>query len=119
MFALGIEADAIKDKCDGRVFPGSRFVADLIKGKILRARAEPVGHTTDGDIVVYFGQGKPEHAGKCSGRRVISKWGSGPTHVWQHGIWEVPSKYGSLIKAFYPISNAAECYRIWATNEGL
>jgi len=76
MFALGIEADAVSDMRLGPVFPGKQFVESLLANGDLR---EVEG---EGPTVIYFRDGAPEHAGRCGGAAVISKWGAAGTHMW-------------------------------------
>jgi hypothetical protein len=52
----------------------------------------------DGDIVLYFSEGKVCHAGKLHGGRIISKWGAGL--LLDHELFEVPSLYGDDVMTF-------------------
>lgn len=116
-YALEISADLIRDKCFGSTFPGKNFMEYLLKSrKLLRKSEDRLG---DNDIVVYFDNDTPLHAGLWRSGRVISKWGSGQTHVWNHSLFEVPSDYGVEVKFFSPIPDAVEIYREWATNRGM
>ena len=48
------------------------------------------------DVVVYLDiKGTPQHAGKVGtlAGRIKSKWGCGP--FFEHGLWEVPKRYGN------------------------
>ena len=74
------------------------FVSELI-GEVLIER-EPC-NATDGDIIIYFDNNTPTHAGKFYKGRVVSKWGNG--HLWEHVIYEVPLRYGDRIKFFLPV----------------
>ena len=57
-------------------------------------------HCGKGDLVVYFGDDKDAlHAGKFFDGKIISKWGM-KGWLWQHDLWEVPSKYGTSVQ-FY------------------
>ncbi len=50
----------------------------------------------DYDLVVYSDRfGTVRHAGKIVSARIVSKWGMKGS-LWQHGLLEVPSKYGTL-----------------------
>lgn len=52
-----------------------------------------------GDLVVYFEEGKPTHAGILKeSRRVISKWGKGL--LLEHQLFEVPAIYGNECRFF-------------------
>jgi len=97
--AFDIEPGAINDMCLGDVFPGSNFVSALMRGAL---SAKEEADTTTGDIVIYLdGDSAPRHAGKISGGgKIISKWGAGRTHVWKHGLWEVPVEYGNDVQFF-------------------
>ena len=51
-----------------------------------------------GDVVLYFGNGRVTHSGIVRGSDIESKWGT--AHRWQHGLFEVPSSYGSKVRYF-------------------
>lgn len=54
----------------------------------------------DYDLVVYYDKfGNARHAGKIVAGTIISKWGMKGA-LWQHGLWEVPSSYGTCVR-FY------------------
>jgi hypothetical protein len=57
-----------------------------------------------GDIVIYFKDGKPKHAGKIAALgtslTVHSKWG--PSEMHAHDMWEVPDIYGDDLYCFKP-----------------
>ena len=55
-------------------------------------REIPEAENSDGQIVLYFGDGETKHIGLVHGNRIISKWGKNP--VYEHGIAEVPASYG-------------------------
>jgi catechol 2,3-dioxygenase-like lactoylglutathione lyase family enzyme len=74
------------------------FVSGLF-GEVLAER-EP-GRATDEDIIIYFDNNTPTHAGKFNKGRVVSKWGTG--HLWEHPIYEVPLSYGNRIKFYLPV----------------
>lgn len=58
--------------------------------------------TQKGDLIVYFDDGKPTHAGLVAGQgRVRSKWGRGL--LVEHELFEAPAIYGYEIKYFSPI----------------
>jgi len=102
--ALGIDVDDVRELCSDKVFPNSRFVTSLLNGPMAKKSID-VRQRKNGDIVIYFdASGKPVHAGVCKGNHVISKWGTGLTHVWAHGLWEVPVEYGNRVRVFRPIS---------------
>jgi hypothetical protein len=51
-----------------------------------------------GQVVIYFRQGRPVHAGIAIGDRIRSKWGIG--QQWVHELWEVPALYGEQTKRY-------------------
>lgn len=54
----------------------------------------------DGDLVVYRDKFRnPQHIGKVVAGAIVSKWGMKGS-LWQHGLWEVPSSYGTSTR-FY------------------
>jgi hypothetical protein len=113
MYALGIEAETVEDWCNGSVHPGLDFMAWLVKEKLTAKTGEP----SDGDIVVYLRDDqRPLHAGVAKDGQIISKWGSGGTHVWRHGVFEIPSSYGSDARVYERISpeQAILAFREWA-----
>jgi len=90
----------------------SKFVLFLIGAAILEEISSE--STVCGDIVVYSTNNQPKHAGRVAGDLVDSKWGPGG-HLWRHGIYEIPLKYGSEARFFRSISsqttyNALICY---------
>jgi len=119
MYALGIEADAVRDMCLGHVFPGVEFISALMRDT-LNFRGE--GQAAVGDIAIYLDNGAPRHAGKVGADgAIISKWGSGRTHVWRHGLWEIPHHYGDQVRFAkpLPVGQAIAAYREWAAERGL
>lgn len=81
------------------VYPSPKFVHYLIEQHLTEAGT---GELSDGDVVVYFASGAAKHAGRVRGGRVVSKWGTG--HLWSHGLYEVPAKYGSEVRFFRPLT---------------
>ena len=54
----------------------------------------------DSDLVVYYDKrGNAQHAGKIVAGTIVSKWGMKGA-LWQHGLWEVPTRYGKCVQ-FY------------------
>jgi len=52
-----------------------------------------------GDIVLYFAQGKIQHAAIIvADDRLQSKWGT--CELYQHALWEVPASYGDQVRHF-------------------
>jgi hypothetical protein len=82
------------------VYFGSEFVDQLVQKGLLVELAKQ----EDDDILIYFRDGWPRHAGKTKGEMVISKWGLG--HVWRHGVFEVPASYGSEVRVFQRVDGA-------------
>ena len=117
-YALDIDPDAISDMCLGKVFPGSEFVSTLMRSALCATDGAETG-----GIVLYLDSANlPRHAGKIGGGgRIISKWGACRTHIWEHGLWEVPIEYGDEARFFEcPTPGmAAQCYLTWAKAKGL
>ena len=110
--AFGINADTIS--CG--VCPNKSFTTQLLQATVLREKNIPVTKASNGDLLIYYRLGSPEHAGRWSNGRVISKWGYGRTHIWEHSIYEVPESYGDDIKLYKPMrpSLAVRAYNGWA-----
>ncbi len=81
----------------GRVFANSEFVAYLLDtNSLYEIKPEDINSN---DIVLYFDQGKPTHAGRIvANKRVISKWGTG--HLYEHDLLDIPESYGNEVR-FY------------------
>lgn len=114
-YAMNIPAADIEDKAIGNIFPGANFVEELIEDESLVELGGPV----DGCLVIYFSNGRPTHAGVVVGERVRSKWGSCWTHVWDHGVFDAPARYGDEVRFFAIPDDGVALYREWATNHGL
>jgi len=113
MFALDIAPDAVSDMRLGRIFPGQEFIEFLLANDHLReVKTAP-------SIVIYFRDGIPQHAGKFDDGMVVSKWGAGGTHIWQHDLWHVPSDYGDESRHFASLPEAVDLYLSWAADHGL
>lgn len=103
MYALGL-ANSIEARhayAKGREypgFPGAEFMAYFLPDCVSRRMGE------EGDIVVYWQERErlPTHAGRVRHGRIVSKWGGG--HVWEHGLYEVRSDYGSESRFFPGVS---------------
>jgi hypothetical protein len=63
--------------------------------------------SADGSVVVYFDEDRVTHSARRHRDLLISKWGR--AHTWQHGLWEVPTSYGS--RAEYYVAPPAD----WAS----
>jgi hypothetical protein len=95
--ALNLDPDAIEDRRTVGIQPDKPFVRWLLKTTRLIKRTDDPRQARNGDIVLYSaGPGKLRHARTWNGEKVISKWGDGRTHVWEHGLWEVPRAYGRV-----------------------
>lgn len=92
------------------VFAGSDFINSLIESGDLKEVED--NSATDGDLVIYFQDGVPTHAGILASGRVRSKWGVGLFH--EHDFWEVPKSYGEKIRFFRPISREETIARFLA-----
>jgi hypothetical protein len=93
------------------VYPGSEFVRLLVERRFLKATSE----AREGDLLVYFSEKMPKHAGRIRGELVVSKWGLG--HVWSHGVFELPSSYGNDVRTFKAVDGrlAAKWFVAYAT----
>jgi hypothetical protein len=116
MHAFNLPHEAIaKYRCD-IIQPDRKFVSDLI----ITVLEERIGNqiiAIEGDIVIYCDEkSNPKHAGRMIGKKVRSKWGDGCTHIWIHGLWEVPIRYGNTVRYFRPLSQerAVSAYIDWA-----
>ena len=71
----------------------------------------------NGDIVIYFDEKTPKHAGKYVDRKVISKWGI-KSHAWRHGLFELPIKYGDRVKYYAKVSreDCLTAYKQWVVS---
>jgi hypothetical protein len=81
----------------------STFIeAELARGRLQEADQNMLNA---GDIIIYFRDGKPAHAGKIAAfgtsLTVHSKWGPSETHA--HDVWHVPESYGDELGCFKPI----------------
>lgn len=53
------------------------------------------------DIALYGNRTQPRHAARITGGdRLVSKWGLG--HLYRHGLWEVPARYGHTVRFVRP-----------------
>lgn len=76
------------------VHADSGFARWLLDRQLLQPRPQP----GSGNVVIYFDDTLPTHAGVLQGRRVLSKWGTG---FWfAHDLLEVPASYGSRTEFF-------------------
>lgn len=107
MYALNLsnaqEVNRLSKSTLGRVRPGNEFVKYLIHQVALKEI--PREKVSKGDIIIYFDNNGPVHAGKIISDRIISKWNL-EGHLWEHGEEEVPVKFGSDRKYFKEISRS-------------
>ena len=101
-----------KDNPD--VYPKSEFVSYLMEQ--FMNEIDP-SEASDGDIVIYFCNKKPKHAGKFHSGYIISKWGI-QSHLWRHGLYEVPISYGNEVRFFGKLKPNAYMngFKMWADN---
>lgn len=86
-------------------FASPRFVQFVIQKESVSEISE--GETQPGDVVIYLDDDRAhKHAGKITPNhgRVKSKWGVGL--FWEHGLWEVPEKFGNTLRFFRDIPEA-------------
>jgi len=97
------------------IFIGSEFMEYLIQNKLQKI---DFSNKREGDIIIYFSNNKPEHAGKIFSNRIISKWGTG--HMWEHEVLEIPLKYGDTYLTFKAISEkeALNCFLDYTRTKG-
>lgn len=63
-----------------------------------------------GDLIIYFENSHPTHAGIIINNRVKSKWGNGL--IFEHEINEVPALFGNNVRFFKYIS-PGECFELF------
>lgn len=81
------------------VLPGPNFIYYLQLQEV-----SSLSMCKDFDLVIYFDRfGKIKHIGKVFKGNIVSKWGHGG-YLWQHGIWEVPNRYGIDVKFYSQLS---------------
>jgi hypothetical protein len=87
------------------LFAGLQFVSTLIP----YLNEIPESDVKSYDLVLYFDEQIPTHAGLATESRVISKWGEG--HIYKHGFLEVPSSYGNEISFYRNIPSSVATTR--------
>jgi hypothetical protein len=89
-----------------------RFLLDT------RLQGIPANEAQDGDHIIYE---DPEivHAGIVREGRIESKWGLG--HLWHHGVFEVPWRYGTHVRYFRRLApgNCVDAFLEYATERGV
>ena len=109
-FALDLidcpERIAVREYAPRKVGPiRSPGIADVLPGPtfldtLMLSPQQNLQSCRDQDLVVYCDKfGNPQHGGKVIGGEIVSKWGM-KGGLWQHGLWEVPSSYGTSAR-FY------------------
>jgi hypothetical protein len=101
------------------VFAGPTFAHWLLEKQLLTEVGE--AEVREGDLIFYFNEeGRMKHAGLSRGvDRVESKWGKGG--LFQHGLVEIPSSYGTTRRFFrkIPYEEALEYFRRFAKEKGM
>jgi hypothetical protein len=94
------------------IYPGGEFTTFLIRNFLKETEQD---QARDDDLVLYFGEGTPKHAGKWYTGNVRSKWGY-YSHLWQHGLYELPLEYGNDIRFFQQLSRTEieYAFKQWA-----
>lgn len=73
---------------------------------LLDDRLDEVIEPVPGGLVMYFSGESWKHIGVVTGDgRITSMWGTLP--VYDHGIWEVPSRYGNRLRFFNKLQSGA------------
>jgi len=80
------------------VYPGADFVSFLITNYLFEV---PADRALDNTVVIYFDGQTITHAGRMVSSGVQSKWGTG--HLWKHGLFEIPTRYGDHVRFYRPI----------------
>jgi hypothetical protein len=120
MYALGlIDHEEYVDfamACPESVHASPDFIRFLIENRHVSRQPEPSKH----DLIVYLNAGQVRHIGRLhSKQRVRSKWGIG--HLYEHGVFEVPLRYGDEVLFFRPIStsNVLDHFMAYASAKGI
>ena len=118
MYAFDLHIDPIRgrifDNCKtcGDPFPDGKFISHCLeKDFLVKTKWKDI---KDGDVVMYFDNDNPKHAGKIFSKRIISKWGD--LDLWNHDIWEIPANHGKKSEFYKQIekNNALKCYSDYA-----
>jgi hypothetical protein len=98
------------------VLVDSQFINYLIQRDVLKEI--PFDEIKIDDLVMYFSNSCPTHAGKWKTNKVLSKWGRGL--LYRHNIYEVPMNYGEP-KFFskLPPQVAKQCFIQYAKERGI
>jgi hypothetical protein len=97
MYALNIHDSAqVAELLANTTRPlGNGFMRWLIQTRRLKPTSDALQIN---DIIVYCDEEGPKHAGRWNGAAVVSKWGL--AHLWEHGMFEVPTRYGHLVRSY-------------------
>jgi hypothetical protein len=93
---------------------GREFIQYLVD---TRLEEVSIGNAKEGDHVLYLSS-QIEHAGKVDQGAVESKWGR--AHLWHHGVFEVPLRYGDTVKFFHhiPQEDSVQAFHEYARIHG-
>jgi hypothetical protein len=97
-YAFSLENITLRVGILREVRPLRDFTQSLVDGLLDEISLD---NAENGDHVLYIGS-QIEHAGKINEGMVESKWGLG--HLWRHGLYELPLKYGVCVRFFRRIS---------------
>lgn len=92
------------------LFANSSYCSYLIEQHLTEIEQNEI---QEGDYIIYFHNGKPQHAGRIRKNKVVSKWGM--YHLWRHGIWEIPIDYGDTVRFFnqIPFEECVSAFTTW------
>jgi hypothetical protein len=93
---------------------GREFIQYLVETRLEKVS---IRDAKDDDHVLYISS-RIEHAGKVAQGSVESKWGK--AHLWRHGVFEVPRRYGDTVRFFRHISKneAFQAFHEYASIHG-
>jgi hypothetical protein len=82
---------------EGHIFAGHNFINFLLGNRLLAPRDQT--SILPDDLILYFDNSVYQHIGRMKTNcRVQSKWGT--SHLFEHGVWEVPPNYGDEVRYF-------------------
>jgi hypothetical protein len=85
--------------------PGLPLGNDFMQWLVESRRLKPTAATLkNDDIILYSNVEGVQHAGRWNGERVVSKWGL--AHLWKHGIFEIPTRYGQVARSYRGVKRA-------------
>ena len=115
MWAFGLlDRDWLNNLTPGEddIYPRSDFADHLARYHLSEISQQQI---RPNDVVIYFKDGQPVHAGTWDAGLVVSKWGF-YSHLWKHGLCELPIEYGEEIR-FYrrlPEKNIRDLFERWS-----